>query len=157
FSAYYNYDYDYISVHKNISQNYNLLENIIGKNRSVFGINSKANYYLNFISSNLKAKFNYTKANFKNRVNNSNKRTVISNNYTYGLSLKTAFEGFFNLTFGMEWQTNTVKTTRKNSSIRNSTYLNLPLVFNSRFNLNLSLTRYYLKQISKNNDYYFMD
>jgi len=156
-SSYYNYDYDFLSTNKIISQNYNRYGKILIEDRSSFGINSNSNYFLSSLSSNLRADFNYSRSNFKNRVNNLKTRNVISNNYSYGLRFKTAFEGIFNFTLGTDWQSNKIETSREISYTNNNTYINFSFVFNPRFDIDLSATRYHLGQVDKKDDYYFMD
>lgn len=156
-SAFYNYDYDFISSNKIISQNYNRSGKIVLKDKALFGIVTKANYFLSSLSSNIRANFNFTQADFKNRINGLGTRSVVSNNYSYGLKFKSAFDGIFDFTLGSNWQTSTIKTANEFSYTNNTTYLNLSFTFNSRFNIDFSATQYHLGKVDKKSDYYFMD
>jgi hypothetical protein len=113
----YNKNHDFFSTNTSIGQNYTKSEKILIKDRDFLIISSNLDYYLRNISSNLKLDLTYSKSEFKNVVNNSNLREVTSNNYAYGLELRSVFKGIFNYHVGTKWTTSKIKTTIKNSLI----------------------------------------
>jgi len=153
----YSKNHDFFSTNTLIEQNFSKAEKILIKNREFISINSKLDYYFNFISSNLKLNLGYTKSEFKNSINNSNLREVTSNNYNYGLELRSGFKGFFNYHIGTKWTTTKIETTTNNSFTDNVSFLDLSFVFNDKFDIQLQSERYYFGNLETDNTYYFMD
>ena len=140
-----------------VNQNFTQSEKILIKDREFITINSKLDYYFKFISSNLKLDLGYTKSDFKNIVNNSNLRKVTSNNYNYGLELRSGFKGTFNYHIGTKWTTTEIETTMNNSFTNNVSFLDLSLVFNKKLDFQLQTERYYFGNLQSDNTYYFLD
>ena len=155
----YNKNFDFFSSNNVINQNFTQSDRIIIKDRELLNLSSKFDYYFNKISSNLKLDLGYSKSNYKNIVNNSNLREVISNNYNYGLELRSGFKGIFNYHIGTKWNTNKIETSTINNSFTNNiSFLDLSFVFNKRFNAQLQTERYFFGNLNKdNNTYYFLD
>ena len=85
-------------------------------------------------------------------------REVKSINAAYGLELRSGFRGIFNYHFGTKWNYNEVQTTTKNSFTDNMSFLDLSLVFNEKFNVQIQSERYLFGNLEKeNNKYYFLD
>ena len=99
----------------------------------------------------------YGKSEFKNIVNNSNLRQVTSNNYNYGLELRSGFKGIFNYHIGTKWNTTEIKTTINNSFTDNVSFLDLSFVFNDKFDVQLQSERYYFGNLETDKTYYFLD
>lgn len=153
----YNKNHDFFSTNSRIEQNFMQAEKILIKNREFISINSKLDYYFKFISSNLKLDLGYTKSEFKNIVNNSNLREVTSNNYNYGLELRSGFKGIFNYHIGAKWTTTEIKTTINNSFTDNVSFLDLSFVFNKKFDFQFQSEHYYFGNLQSDNTYYFLD
>lgn len=96
----YSKNHDFFSTNSIIQQNFTQTEKILIKDREFVSIKTELNYYFKFISSNLKVDLGYAKSEFKNIINNSNLRLITSNNYDYGLELRSAFKGIFNYHIG---------------------------------------------------------
>ena len=88
----YTKNHDFLSTNTLINQNYTQTQKTLIKDSQFLTINTKFDYYFKFMSSNLKLDLGYTKNEFKNVVNNSNLRTVVSTNYNYGLELRSALK-----------------------------------------------------------------
>ncbi|OSY88806.1 hypothetical protein WH52_03830 [Tenacibaculum holothuriorum] len=158
FSLFYTKNYDFFSSNSLIQQNYTQTEKIVVKNREYISINSKIDYYFKSITSNLKLDIGYIKSEYKNRVNNADLRKVTSNNYNYGLNLRSGFRGFFNYHFGTKWNTAAIKQSGfKTSNTNNKSFLDLSFVFNDKLNANIKSERYYFGNLKKDNTYYFLD
>jgi hypothetical protein len=99
----------------------------------------------------------YSKSEFKNIVNNSDLREVTSNNYTYGLELRSGFKGIFNYHIGTKWATTEIKTTINNSFTDNVSFLDLSFIFNDKFDVQLQSESYYFGNLETDNTYYFLD
>jgi hypothetical protein len=153
----YNKNHDFFSTNINIEQNFIQTEKILIKDFAFISLNSKLNYYFKFISSNLKVDLGYSKSNFKNIVNNSNLRTIISKNYSYGLELRSGFSGVFNYHMGTKWKTSEVETTIKKSFTDNLSFLDLSFVFNKKLDFQVQSERYYFGNLQTDNTYYFLD
>ena len=153
----YSKNYDFFSTNTIIEQNYTQSEKILIKNRTFLSISSKIDYYFKSISSNLKLDLGYGKSEFKNIVNNSNLRQVTSNNYNYGLELRSGFKGIFNYHIGTKWNTTEIKTTINNSFTDNVSFLDLSFVFNDKFDVQLQSERYYFGNLETDKTYYFLD
>src|SRR5699024_1929167 len=93
-----------------IRQDFIKTEKILIKNKTLLNVNTQADYFFNSIKTDLKVNLGYSKADYKNRVNNSGIRKVVSDNFKYGLSLSSTFDGLFNFSIGTQWQTKTIKT-----------------------------------------------
>jgi len=154
----YSKNHDFFSTNTDIEQNFTQSRQILIKDRAFISINSKLDYYFKFISSNLKLDLGYSKSEFKNIVNNSDLRTITSNNYNYGLELRSGFKGVFNYHIGTKWTTNKIETTINNTYTNNESFLDLTFVFNDKFDVQLQSERYYFGNIqTTDNTYYFLD
>ena len=153
----YSKNHDFFSTNTSIQRNLTLLEKIRVKDREFISVNSKLDYYFKFISSNLKLDLGYTKSEFKNIVNNSNLRKVTSNNYGYGLELRSGFAGIFNYHIGTKWTTTEIQTTINNSFTDNMSFLDLSFVFNEKLNVQIQSERYYFGNLKTDNIYSFLD
>lgn len=153
----YSKNHDFFSTNTLIEQNFTKTEKILIKNREFLNIKSKFDYYFKFISSNLKLDLGYSQSEFKNIVNNSNLRQVISCNYNYGLELRSGFKGIFNYHIGTKWSTTEMQTTIENSFINNVSFLDLSFVFNNKFDVQIQSEYYYFGNSETDNKYYFLD
>lgn len=153
----YSKNHDFFSTNTSIEQNFTQAEKTLIKDREFISVNSKLDYYFKFISSNLKLDLGYTKSEFKNIVNNSNLRQVLSNNYNYGLELRSGFSGIFNYHIGTKWNTTKIQTTINNSFTNNVSFLDLSFVFNNKFDVQLQSESYYFGNLEIDNRYYFLD
>jgi len=153
----YSKNYDFFSTNSLIEQNVTQSEKILIKNRDFISINSKLDYYFKFISSNLKLDIGYSKSEFKNSINNSALRKVTSNNYNYGLELRSGFKGFFNYHIGTKWMNSEVTTTVNYSYTNNTSFLDMSFVFNNKFDVQLQSESYYFGNLDNNKTYYFLD
>ena len=153
----YSKNHDFFSTNTTIEQNFTQAEKILIKDREFISVNSKLDYYFKLISSNLKLDLGYTKSEFKNIANNSNFRQVTSNNYNYGLELRSGFKGIFNYHIGTKWTTTEIETTFNNSFTDNVSFLDLSFVFNKKLDFKLQTERYHFGNLQTDNTYYFLD
>lgn len=153
----YSKSHDFFSANTLIEQNFTQAEKILIKDREFISVNSKLDYYFKFISSNLKVDLGYTKSEFKNIVNNSNLRLVTSNNYNYGLELRSGFKGIFNYHIGTKWLTTEIETAINNSFTDNVSFLDLSFIFNKKLDFQLQSERYFFGNLQTDNTYYFLD
>lgn len=154
----YNKYHDFFSTNSFIEPNYVQSEKILMKDKEMMSIFSNVNRYFKSISSNIKLEIGYSSSNYKNIVNYSGLREVLSKNYNFGVELRSGFNGFFNYHLGSKWTTNTIKTVLKNTFTNNNTFLDLSFAFNKKFNLDIQTERYKFGNLNKlNNTYYFAD
>jgi len=153
----YNKNHDFFSTNAIITQNYAQTQKILIEDNAFLSLNTDINYYFNFISSNLKLELGYSENNFKNIINNSNLREIKSKTYNYGFEMRSGFSGIFNYHFGSKWNTNTIQTTIENSFTDNTSFLDLSLVFNDKFDFQVQTERYFFGNLENDNTYYFLD
>jgi hypothetical protein len=153
----YSKNHDFFSTNTALNQNFTLAEKILIQDREFISVNSKLDYYFKFISSNLKIDLGYTQSEFKNIVNNSDLRQVTSNNYNYGLELRSGFSGIFNYHIGTKWNTTEIETTINNSFTDNVSFMDLSFVFDKKLDFQLQSERYYFGNLQSDNTYYFLD
>lgn len=156
-SILYSKNHDFFSSNTNIQQNFTQSEKIIVKDREYVNINSKIDYYFKFITSNLKLDLGYAKSEYKNEINNSGLRKITTNNYNYGLVLRSGFRGLFNYHFGTKWNTSQIQTSIKNSYTNNISFIDLSFVFNEKLSAKIQSERYYFGNLEKDNTYIFVD
>lgn len=156
---FYNKNFNFFSSNSLINQNFTQSKRIVIKDRELLSMSSKLDYYFKKISSNLKLDVGFSKSNYKNVINNSNLREVKSNNYNYGLELRSGFKEIFNYHIGTKWNTNKIEVSAINNSFTdNVSFLDLSFVFNENFNLQFQTERYFFDNLNKgNNTYYFLD
>jgi len=150
-------NHDFFSTNTLIEKNYNQTEKILIKDREFLNITTKLDYYFKSISSNLKLDLGYRQSEFKNIVNGSDLRVVISKNYNYGLELRSGFMGIFNYHIGTKWTTTEIRTTIRNSFTDNISFMDLLCVFNDKLNIQIQSERYYFGNLQTDNIYYFLD
>lgn len=153
----YSKNHDFFSAHTFIEPNFSESEKIVIKDREFISVNSKLDYFFKSISSNLKLDLSYSNSEFKNIVNDSNLRTVISKNYKYGVEIRSGFNGVFNYHIGTKWTTSQVTTTLSNLFTNNSSFLDLSFVFNNEFDIQIQSERYFFGNLQTDNTYYFLD
>jgi len=154
----YNKNHDFYTTNSVITQNYSQSNKILIKDKEFLNISSNINRYFKSISSNLKFKVGLSNSNYKNIVNNSNLREIRSQNFNYGLEIRSGFSGIFNYHFGTDWRTNKIKSNLTNSFTNNSSFLDLSFIFNDKFNIELQTERYFFGNLDKENStYYFAD
>jgi hypothetical protein len=149
---------DFFSSNSIIAQNFSQSEKIIIQDREFLSLSSNIDRYFKPIKSNLKISLGASRTNFKNIVNNSNLREVRNLGVNYSLELRSGFRGFFNYHIGSKWNYNQVKTTIENSFTDNVSFLDLSMMFNDKFNIQIQSERYYFGNLSSDsNRYYFLD
>ncbi|WP_241148038.1 TonB-dependent receptor [Lacinutrix jangbogonensis] len=153
----YSKNHDFFTSNTAVEQNFTQAEKTLIKDREFISFNSKLDYYFKFISSNLKFDLGYIKSEFKNIVNNSNLRLVTSNNYNYGLELRSGFKGIFNYHVGTKWTRTEIETTINNSFTDNVSFLDLSFIFNKKLDFQLQSEIYYFGNLQNDNTYYFLD
>jgi hypothetical protein len=147
--------HDFYSTNTLVTQNFVQYQKILNRNRDFLSINTQVDFFLKFISSNLKVDLAYATIKFKNIVNNSDLRLVTSSNYNCGLELRSGFKGVFNYHIGTKWSTNQVETIIRNSFSNNVSFLDLTFLFNNRLDLQIQTERYYFGSLETDNSYYF--
>lgn len=109
------------------------------------------------ISSNIKLDLGYYQSEFKNVINNSDLREVITKNYTYGLELRSGFNDFFNFHLGTKWTTNRVQSGLDRTFTKNISFVDLSFAVNDSFDLQGQAEGYFFGSQQEHNKYYFLD
>jgi hypothetical protein len=152
-------DNDFLSTNTVLAQNFIQTTKLIIPDREFYSANAGLDRYIRFVRNNIKIKFAYSQAEFKNIVNSTNLRSVKNHNYEYGFEIRSGFRGIFNYHFGTTWNTTEIETkTVTNTATQNTSFLDLSFVLNSRLNLQLQSERYYFNNLENDDDtYYFLD
>lgn len=152
----YNKNDKYISSRSNISQNFNLTESYMAKNKKSFYVNGQVNKYTNLISSNIKINFGYNQSNYQNYVNSSEERKIVSKNYNYGMEVRSGFSGFFNYHIGTNWMTSEFKQSDYSKAVTNGmSFLDLYFTFGSNFFIKASTELYNFGNMKGKDSYLF--
>lgn len=153
----YSKNHDFFSTNTLVNQNFSQEEALVIKDRESFAANTSVDFFLKKLESNLKLNLGFTQSEFKNVVNNSDLRQVISTNYNYGFEFRTAFDGIFNFHLGSRWLTNRIETSISNQFTDNVTFLDMTLTINKKLNFDLQSERYYFGNLGNDNVYDFLD
>ncbi|WP_075341796.1 TonB-dependent receptor [Tenacibaculum agarivorans] len=155
---FYNKYHDFFSTNTQLTQNYTQSSKILIEDKSLLGISSNLNRFVNSLSSNIKLVLGYSSSNYKNIINDSNLREVKTDNYSYGVEMRSGFNSMFNYHLGTKWTTNSIATTFNQSYTNNNTFLDLSFIFNDTFNFDIQTERYSFGNLNpKNSVYYFAD
>lgn len=155
-SLMYTKNHDFYSTNSIITPNYSQVEKIIIKNQESFSATADVDYFIKAISSHLKLNFVYTNSDFKNIVNNQ-ERKVDASNFNYAFEVRSGFRGMFNYHLGSKWKTSEAKTNIVNKNTTNVSFLDLVFDFNKKFNLSIESERYFFSNLDRDNKYYFLD
>ncbi len=151
-------NHDFYTSNSLVRQDFNQSEKILIQDRQLINITTNVDYFINELRSNLKINIGYNSSNYKNIVNSTNLREVRSNNYNFGLELRSGFSGVFNFHLGTNWTKNNITTTITNSFTNNLSFIDASFVINEKFNLGIQTERYFFGNILNGDDtYYFFD
>lgn len=150
-------NHDYLGSKSIITPDYSLNELIRLEDKEFVSFQTDSNIYLQSLASNLKIKLGYNKQNYENSVN-GDLRNVDASTFNYGVELRSAFTGPFNFHIGTEWFNSIYKTTIKQESTRNRSFLDIVYEPLENLILTLNSSQYYFSDLDRDNDmYYFMD
>ncbi|MCX2764319.1 carboxypeptidase-like regulatory domain-containing protein [Aquimarina muelleri] len=152
-------DNDFLSTNAVIAQNFVQTTKLIIPDREFYSVNAGLERYIRFIRNNIKIKFGYSQAEFRNIVNSTSLRSITNQNYKYGFEIRSGFRGIFNYHLGTTWDTTEIETRiATNTVAQNTSFFDLSFVLSSRFNMQLQSERYHFSNLENDNDtYYFMD
>lgn len=151
-------NHDFFSSHSTVTQSYTLNEKIMLQNSDLFIVSSSIDRYFKFILSNLKLTLSTNLLNHKNKVNESEIRTIINKTIDYGLELRSGFKGVFNYHLGTKWTKNMIKVDTDRSYTNNKAFVDLLLQFNKKLSVQIKNENYYFGNLeSRNSNYYFLD
>ncbi|MGO1728624.1 MAG: carboxypeptidase-like regulatory domain-containing protein [Flavobacteriaceae bacterium] len=153
----YSKNHDFFSTNSVVKQDYTQTEKILIKDRYFLNLYTNIDFYVKPISSNIKLSLGYSKSDYENSVNGSDLRKIVSNNYIYGLELRSGFLGSFNFHIGTKWRYNKIKTTFNNSFTDNTSFINLTYVMNDKLDLHVDSERYYFGSVDGDDVYDFLD
>ena len=155
---FYNKDADYISSNNLITQDYSVGQYLTFKDRETFTLNGSLDYYLKFISSNLKFKGGMFQSSYANQINNSAQRNIRTSNYNYGLEFRTGFDGLFNFHLGTKNTHQMMEVEGfKNKYVNNNSFVDTYFNISEKFDFQTNLDYYYFGNLDQNKHYYFVD
>ncbi len=155
---FFNLNHNYFTNNVLLNKNYALYSKILAKNQELYNISSDISFHLNPISSNLKFEAKWTQTTFANVVNGIPSNQNISQNFHYGVELRSGFAGVFNYHCGTNWSKFSIRSTFQNSYANQLIFMDLDFSINNLFNLSIQSERYIFGNTNpKHNAYYFMD
>lgn len=150
-------NHDFLSTRSILQQDFIQSEKMLIKNREMLSVNSQLNYYFKALNSNLKVQLGYSQSDYKNIINDAALRTITSLTSTYGIELRSSFDGFFNFHIGTEWRRSQVKTGREIATTDNQSFLNLLFKFSESFDAAVQSSYYYFGNLEQDQTYAFLD
>lgn len=154
--AAYKKDRNFVSSDNFIQPDYIAKSKIVLGSRDFFNVMMSADRFIRPLSSNIRAKFTFDDAEYKNRVNGLN---VVTNSrtYNYGLEIRSALHGFFNFNVGRSWAFSRIKSTFDNSYQNNMSFLDLDFIFNNKFSARTQAEFYQFENLNSVNNQLFID
>ena len=154
----YNRNHNFISTNTIVTQNYLQSEKIIINGRNYFLFSLSVNRYFKIILSNLKLNFDITESDYKSKINNSELRSVNSNDLNCGFELRSGFKGLFNYHIGSKWSYNQTLTTEVNSYTENKIFFDFYFNIRNKINITSKNEVYnFQNKTNGNNTYFFSD
>jgi len=157
-NAFINYskNHDFYSNNSQIQQNYTQSEKIKIKDRQTLFLNISLDYYLRSLATNIKIDLGTNISEYKNVVNEE-LRKIDSQNYTYGIELRSSLPGFFNYHLGTKWNTSVINTNQSLSNTNQVSFLDLFFKINDAFDIQVQSEQYYFGGLETDKSYYFLD
>jgi hypothetical protein len=149
-------NHKYYSTHTIIERNYYQTEKILINNQDFFFLNTKFDYYLPFISSNIRSSIGSSLSEFENSINHLGPRKVIMGSYHLSFELRSVFKGIFNFHLGTQQNHREIKTNSINKTSYTVSFLDLSFVFSDKFNTRVHLDQYYYAKDTTQNYYHFL-
>lgn len=154
----YSYDKNYMSSQSVVQQDYTLTNAAVLHGSKRWSYSSDANYFLNAISSNVKANFSYSWYQYQNYVNSADLRNVTMQNYMAGLDLRSSSQHWLNYAIGYQWKKANYRIAMtQNRNISSQYYLNLYFRPNDKIDFQSNTDGYYFNALKGKKDYYFWD
>lgn len=113
-------------------------------------------YYLRSLATNIKIDLGTNISEYKNVVNEE-LRKIDSQNYTYGIELRSSLPGFFNYHLGTKWNTSVINTNQSLSNTNQVSFLDLFFKINDAFDIQVQSEQYYFGGLETDKSYYFLD
>ncbi|SMG51860.1 CarboxypepD_reg-like domain-containing protein [Marivirga sericea] len=153
----YTNNHDFFSTNTLLSPTFSLSEKILVKDQATLSSSLTADYYVEKLASNVKAKLSYAESNFQNRVNFSELREITSINYSYGFEYRSVFSSKFNFNAGSDWTQTEIKLNEANTFRNNMSFLDIFLMLTDKLDIQLQSERYYFGNVGAQSTYYFID
>ena len=154
----YSFADEYFSSKSVLTQNYSVSEPVVLNNRTMAYYNLNADYYFKQIKSNLKLSIGGNSSHYQNYVNQSDIRDITSSSLSYGLEMRSGFNGIFNYHVGTKWDYTKFVTTAAFDYTNNRTFVNLNFRFSKKWYATWHSERYHFGNLSQNKkDFYFSD
>lgn len=151
---------DYIGTESNLNPNFNLVQQLLLKNKTLTSYKGELNYYLKPLKGNIRLDVGFNTADYETLVTGLGRRQIRTNRYDYGLSFRSSWKSSFNIYTGYLLQTNSYRTEGSTNTLKNGqAFLNLFLRFSDdlQFSLKNESYRFGAMPQQKAQTYYFSD
>lgn len=152
----YQNNFEYYTTASQQTAQFIITDQFRAQGRDFLKSKTEANFFIGFLSTNLKLKGEYVQRNYENRIN-SNSRSIVSRRFDYGFELRSAFTGNIDFQVGTTWSVN--RFTINDTSINATTQSFVDVVYTptKKMNLSFRLDRYAFNSLENSNSFYFGD
>ncbi|WP_312791958.1 hypothetical protein [Sphingobacterium sp.] len=152
--------FDYIGTESDLNPNFNLVQQLLLKNKTLTDYKGELNYYLKALKGNIRLDVGFGTANYETLVTGLGHRQIRTNRYDYGLSFRSSWKSNFNIYTGYLLQTNSYRMEGATNTLTNGqAFLNLFFRFSENLQASLKNESYRFGAMpqEKNQTYYFSD
>lgn len=152
--------FDYIGTESNLNPNFNLVQQLLLKNKTLTYFKGEMNYYLKPLRGNIRVDAGFNTSDYESLVTGLGRRQIRTNGYNYGLSFRSSWKSSFNIYTGYILQTNSYRMETSTNTLTNSqAFLNLFLRFGDKLQISFKNESYRFGTIPQQHakTYYFSD
>lgn len=151
---------DYIGTESDLNPNFNLVQQLLLKNKTLTSAKAELNYFLKPFNGNVRLDIGFNTVDYENLVVGLGRRQIRTDRYDYGLSFRSSWKSSFNIYTGYSLQTSSYRMEGVTNSLTNSqAFLNLFLRCNDNLQISLKNESYRFGAMpdQKKQTYYFSD
>lgn len=152
----YQNNFEYYTTASQLTPQFIITDQFRAQGQEFLKLSTEANYFLEFLSVNLKITGGYSQQEFENSVN-ATRRTILSRSLDYGFALKSAFSGNIEFHLGTKWTENRFTVNETSINISNQSFVDIIYTPIEKLNVSFNLERYAFNALENKNSFYFGD
>lgn len=152
----YQNNFEYYTTASQLTPQFIITDQFRAQGGEFLKLKTETNYFLEFLSINLKITGAYAQREYENSVNGS-LRSISSESFDYGFNLKSAFSGDFDFHLGTTWSENRFTTSDISTNVTNQSFLDIVYTPTEKVNISFHFDRYAFNSLQSNNSFYFGD
>lgn len=145
----------YLSTNYRVSAEGSTLSRITLRNRDLRSANASVDWFLEKLSGNLKLKTGWSATHFRNVLNDTLPRTVLTNSNFLGIEFRSVFPGWFNVHLGSDWTGSVVRKPTVQYNWTNRSFLDVLMNFSADCSLELNNDAYWFPSGNLENRLFF--